>query len=185
MAEKISNALLEKVVDFSSGDISASVMDCAKSLNLKGTTLASWQRNFKQGKWPLDYKRTADGTPLNPDLTTQFVNAFSFGGHASKILKKLVTPKCLHNKYCFAKQHKILKRLFKKYPNINFWLHVDFGEPRDDILLFLGKAEPQLRKKYLDFSASDDYTPFEYTFTPPPSTTPSRKRIKTIWDYYD
>ena len=74
--------------------------------------------------------------------------------------------------------------MFKKYPNIDFWLHVDFGEPRDDMLLFLGKGEETIKKKYLDFSASDNYTPFEYNYTETPSPKP-KKRLKTIWDYYE
>ena len=31
---------------------------------------------------------------------------------------------------------KVLKNIFKKYPNLDFWLTVDFGEPKDDILLY-------------------------------------------------
>lgn len=184
MPQKISNQLLRKIVDFGSDDISLSTSDCADSLGIKATTLSAWHRNFKTGKWSPDYSRTEDGEPLNAVLVEEFKHAFSFSGSASRILKKLVTPKCLRNRSCFAKQHKILKRLFKKYPSVAFWLHVDFGDPRDDILLFIGNAEFQLKKKYMDFHATDGYTPFEYSFTPSTDNPPKKKAPKTIWDFY-
>ena len=184
MAQKISNDLLVKIIEFGAANTGSSLPDCAKSLDLNGVTLSSWHRNFKTGKWPLDYAKTADKQSLTPALATQFIEVFSFSGAANKILKRLVAPKCLKNKYCFAKQHKILKRLFKKYPNVDFWLSAHFGEPRDDILLFLGKGEHQLQKKYLDFHATDDYTPFEYTYTSPAVTEKRDVKPKTLWDYY-
>tara|TARA_R110000803_G_scaffold96975_1_gene165112 strand:- start:149 stop:706 length:558 start_codon:yes stop_codon:yes gene_type:complete len=185
MSTKISNELLKNIVDFSSKDISFSISDCADSLNIKAATLSTWHRNFKTGKWPSDYSRTEDGKPLDSVLVEEFKRSFSFSGSASRILKKLVTPKCLRNRSCFAKQHKILKRLFKKYPSVAFWLHVDFGEPREDILLFIGNAEFQLKKKYMDFSAVDTYTPFEYQYTRPPAGPTPKKSPKTIWDFYE
>lgn len=184
MALKISNDLLREVILLHDQDISLSLTDCSSSLGVKTPTLSSWHRNVKSGKWKAGYSRTEDGKPLDSDIIQKFKECFVFGGHANKILKKLVTPKCLHNKYCFAKQHKILRRLFKKYPNIDFWRHVDFGEPRDDILLFLGKGEETIKKKYLDFSASDDYTPFKYEYTETSTPKPT-KPPKTIWDYYE
>ena len=184
MAQKISNTLLLRAIGLCENDVSLSVGDCAAKLSLKTSTLSSWHRNLKSGKWEAGYSRTEDGEPLVLEVVKKFSQCFVFGGQASRILKKLITPKCLHNKACFAKQHKILRRLFKKYPDINFWLHVDFGRPRDDMLLFLGKGEETIKKKYLDFSAPDTYTPFEYTYTPPPSERPP-KRIKTLWDYYE
>ena len=184
MSLKISNSLLRRVVDLHSADISISFSECAKEIDIKSTTLSSWHRNIKSAKWTVGYSRTADGEPLKEDLVKKFSSCFVFGGKANKILKKLITPKCLHNKACFAKQHKILRRMFKKYPDINFWLHVDFGEPRDDMLLFLGKGEATIKKKYLDFSASDDYTPFEYKYTETSAPKPT-KSPKTIWDYYE
>ena len=184
MPKKISNALLETVISLHESDISISVTECASKVGVKTPTLSAWHRNLKFGKWKAGYARTEDGEALQGDLVEKFASCFVFGGHANKILKKLITPKCLHNKACFAKQHKILRRLFKKYPNIDFWLHVDFGNPRDDMLLFLGKGEQTIKKKYIDFFASDDYTPFEYNHTAPPLPT-KEKRIKTLWDYYE
>ena len=184
MSLKISNSILKKVIDLHSADISVSVTECAKEIGIKSSTLSSWHRNVKSGKWKEGYTRTEDSQPLEKDALEKFSQCFVFGGKANKILKKLITPKCLHNKACFAKQHKLLRRLFKKYPSIDFWLHVDFGDPRDDMLLFLGKGEETIKKKYLDFSASDDYTPFEYSYKGKPPTKPT-KRVKNLWDYYE
>ena len=184
MPLKISNSVLSEIILLHAADISLSFTECAKKIGLKASTLSAWHRNAKSGRWKEGYSRTEDGKGLNKDLLEQFTSCFVFGGHANKILKKLISPKCLHNKACFAKQHTLLRRLFKKYPNIDFWLHVGFGDKRDDMLLFLGKGEETIRKKYLDFSASDDYTPFEYNHTA--SAPPTKeKRIKTIWDYYE
>lgn len=184
MSEKISNRLLEGITEFANQDISLSLSDCAEKLGLKAATLSTWHRNFKSGKWLPGYEKTEDSEPLRVDLVEAFVGSFAFSGSASRILRKLVTPKCLTNRACFAKQHKILKRLFKKYPSVAFWLYVDFGDPRDDILLFIGKAEFQLHKKYMDFSAVDAYAPFEYTYTPLADNPPKKKAPKTIWDFY-
>ena len=184
MPIKISNTVLETILGWHEADISLSMTECAKKLGLKTPTLSSWHRNLKSGKWKAGYARTEDGEALKKDLVEKFGACFVFGSHANKILKKLIAPKCLHNPACFAKQHKILRRLFKKYPNIDFWLHVDFGKPRDDMLLFLGKGESTIKKKYIDFSASDDYTPFEYNHSAPSPPT-KEKRIKTLWDYYE
>jgi hypothetical protein len=184
MSKKISNQLLRQIVAFSSKDISLSISDCADYLGVKAPTLSTWHRNFKTGKWSSDYSRTEDGEALDPSLVEEFTSAFAFSGSASRILKKLVSPKCLRNRSCFSKQHKILKRLFKKYPSVPFWLYVNFGEPRDDILLFIGNAEFQLKKKYLDFRAIDTYTPFVYNYTP--ADKPKQKNPpKTIWDFYE
>lgn len=185
MSQKISNHLLADVIECSNQDISLSLMDCAEKLGLKGATLSTWHRNFKSGKWLHGYNKTEDDEPLKEEIVNDFKNSFAFSGSASRILRRLVTSKCLTNRACFAKQHKILKRLFKKYPSVNFWLHVDFGDPRDDILLFIGDAEFQLKKKYMDFNAVDSYTPFEYNHTPITINTPQRKSPKTIWDFYE
>ncbi len=184
MSLKISNTLLKEVILLHDKDISISITECAKKVGVKTPTLSAWHRNLKSGKWKGGYSRTENNEPLDSDLVKKFSACFIFGGHANKILKKLITPKCLHNKFCFAKQHKILRRLFKKYPNIDFWRHVDFGEPRDDILLFLGNGEETIKKKYLDFSASDDYTPFQYKYIETTTSKPT-KPPKTIWDYYE
>jgi len=185
MSVKISNDILRKAIQFNEKDISSSIKDFAESADLKASTLSAWHRKLKKGEWPPNYSKTADGEPLEPELVEKFVNAFSFSGSSSRILKRLVTAKCLNNKYCFAKQHKILKRMFKKYPNVHFWLKADFGEPRDDILLFLGKAESGLKKKYIDFKAKDTYTSFNYTYEPTESTNPKPKKKRSFWDYYE
>ena len=185
MAQKISNDLLSKIAAFSNSDPAASMADCATSLGLKAPTLYNWYRNLKSGKWPSDYAKTDDGTPLEPDIVKSFVQSFSFSHYSSKILKKLVCQKCLKNKYCFAKQHKILKRLFGRYPNVDFWLHVDLGDPREDILLWLGKGEPRIRQKFLDFTAKDSYTPFVYDYQPSGRTRRRPKKRGTPWDFYD
>jgi hypothetical protein len=183
MSKKISNSLLEEILRLGNQDLSLSLNDCSDHVGVKGTTLSTWHRNLKSGKWSSGYEKTEDGEPLIEDLVEKFKKSFAFSGSASKILRRLVTKKCLNNRSCFAKQHKILKRLFKKYPSVSFWLHVDFGDPRDDILLFIGKAEFQLKKKYLDFHAVDEYTPFTYDYTK--EDKPKKdKPPKTIWDFY-
>jgi len=184
MAKKISNSLLRKIISFSLSDTSASFSDCAKFLSINTGTLSSWHRKFKNLDWPKDYAKTEDKIPLDPKLVDEFVSCFVYSGHISKILKRLVVGKCLRNAACFRKQNKILKRLLKKYPNLDFWLNMDFGEPREDILLFTGKWDKHLKKKYLDFSTVDAYTPFEYKFkAQPPSGRPRRPR--SVWEYYD
>jgi len=184
MPQKISNHLLADVIEVAQRDISLSLADCAKELGIKSSTLSTWHRNLKSGKWLNGYNKTEDLEPLKNELVDAFKSCFAFSGSASRILRKLVTAKCLNNRSCFAKQHKILKRLFKKYPSVDFWLHVDFGDPRDDILLFIGNAEFQLKKKYMDFNAVDAYTPFEYNHTPPNINPLRIKSPKTIWDFY-
>ena len=114
MSQKISNHLLTDVIEFANQDISLSLADCAKELGLKGATLSTWHRNLKSGKWLNGYNKTEDSEPLKAELVEAFKACFTFSGSASKILRKLVTAKCLNNRSCFAKQHKILKRLFKK-----------------------------------------------------------------------
>lgn len=184
MSQKISNDILIKAIAFSQKDISLSLLDFAETINVKGSTFSSWHRKLKSGEWPSNYSKTEDGVPLNSELVLEFSNCFRFSGSSPRILRKLVNTKCLNNSACFKKQHNILKRLFLKYPNVNFWLYADFGEPRDDLLLFTGKAEHQLKKKYMDFHASDNYTPFSYKYTPPSNPSPTKKTPKKIWDYY-
>lgn len=185
MSQKISNDILRKAIEFSDKDIGLSLLEFADTVGVKGSTLSSWHRNLKSGKWPPTYSRTEDDQPLDADLVEKFAKAFIFSGSSSRILKRLVLPKCLIHKSCFAKQHKILKKLFYKYPNVNFWLYTDFGERREDILLFTGKAEYKLKKKYIDFSASDNYTPFSYKYTPLKQEPKKKKGPKRIWDFYE
>ena len=185
MSQKISNHILLKAIEFSEKDISLSLLDFADTIGIKGSTFSSWHRKLKSGNWPSNYSRTEDGEPLRPELVEKFSNAFLFSGSSPRILKKLVSPKCLRNRACFAKQHKVLKKLFHKYPDVNFWLYTDFGEPRDDILLFTGKAEYQLKKKYRDFHASDNYIPFRYKYIPLDQQPIKKKAPKKIWDFYE
>jgi len=184
MSQKISNDILIKAISFSEKDISLSLLDFAETTDIKGSTFSSWHRKLKSGEWASNYSKTEDGVPLNPELVIKFSNCFRFSGSSPRILKRLVNTKCLNNRACFKKQHTVLKRLFLKYPNVNFWLYADFGEPRDDLLFFIGKAEYQLKKKYRDFHASDNYTPFSYNYTPQPDNSPKKKNPKKIWDYY-
>lgn len=181
--QKISNQILIDMLGCSKQDPSLSIKDCSKKLGYNHTTVYNWYRNLKSGKWEAGYSKTEDSEPLNESVVDDFVNSFSFSQNSSKILKKLVTKKCLTNSYCYAKQFKILKRLFKKYPNIDFWLNVDFGEPKDDILLYIGKAEQNLHKKFIDFTAKDGYTKFNYDYKPK-KREPRDKKKKNIWDYY-
>lgn len=183
MAQKISNNLLKRVISHCEKDISLSIGECAQLVGLKGPTLTSWRSNLRSGKWNSSYSRTADGKPLDQKIIDKFLGCFVFGENASKILKRLVTVKCLNDPYCIGKQRKILKRLVKKYPNINFWLFANLGDPRDDMLLFLGKGESSLKKKYIDFSTELSYTQYKKTnVTSPP---PSPQRRHNLWDYYD
>ena len=183
MSQKISSSIIKEIIELGEADLSLSLNDCSDKLGVKGSTISTWQRNLKSGKWTAGYEKTEDGEPLAENLVEKFKKSFAFSRSSSKILRRLVTKKCLNNRSCFAKQHKILKRLFKKYPSVPFWLHVDFGDPRDDILLFIGKAEFQLKKKYIDFNAVDEYTPFTYNYTK--EDKPKKDKLpKTIWDFY-
>ena len=184
MAEKISNHLLRKAIAFSEKDISLSLVDFAETIDVKGSTFSSWHRKLKSGEWAPNYSKTEDGVALDPELVEKFTCSFIFSASSPRILKRLVNSKCLKNRSCFAKQHKVLKKLFLKYPDVNFWLYADFGEPRDDILFFTGKAEYQLKKKYVDFHASDKYTPFSYKYSPLLDNSPKKKIPKKIWDFY-
>lgn len=181
--QKISNDLLLQVIEFSKKNISLSLRDCAKKLEIKPTTLHNWRNNFKKKKWPKNYSKTQNKEPLKEEIVEDFINCFGFSLNAASILKKMVSKKCLYDKHCYMKQHKILKRLFEKYPNIDFWLNVDFGDPKDDILFHIGKNEQNLHKKYLDFTREDSYTKFTYKYKPE-DNIPKTKSKKNLWDYY-
>lgn len=181
--QKISNSFLTSAIEVSVRNPSYSLKDCAEELKCKSTTLYNWYRNLKTGKWPKNYSKTEDQIPLDEKIVDKFISSFAFSQNSAKILKKMVTKKCLSNSFCYAKQHKILKRLFKKYPNIDFWLHVDFGEARDDILFYIGKNEQNLHRKYLDFTNKDVYTEFKYEYKPE-EASPKTKKRKNLWDFY-
>ena len=184
MSSKISNSVLRQIIALHSSDISIAISECALKINIPSATLSSWHNKVKIGKWKTGYTKTEDKEPLLEDNIEKFKNCFGLSGKANKILKKLLTSKTFHSKNFFEKQHVYLRRLVKKYPDINFWLYVDFGNPIDDLVMFFGKGDALIKKKYIDFSASDSYTPFEYSFT---ETSPqaSEKRVKTLWDYYE
>lgn len=181
--QKISNNFLLKIIEIAKNNISLSVRECAEKIDFKATTLYNWHSNLKKGKWPKNYSKTEDKMALEEEIVNQFISCFAFSNSSSRILRRMVSKKCLQDKYCYAKQHKILKRLFEKYPNINFWLNVDFGDPRDDILFYIGKNEQNLHKKYLDFTKEDSYTEFEYKYKPE-ENTPKTKTKKNLWDFY-
>ena len=181
--QKISNTLLLDIVEISEQNKSFSLKECAEHGGYKSNTVSNWYYNFKKGKWAKDYNKTEDGIALSPETVDKFINCFEFSSNMFKILKKLVNKKCLRDKFCIGKQSKILKKIFKEYPNIDFWLHVDFGEPRDDILFFLGKNKQNLDKKYIDFTAKDSYTKFDYKYKPE-NKPPRKKKKKNLWDFY-
>lgn len=182
MSKKISNKLLKDIVALCEKDISLSISECAQLVGMKGPTLTAWRSNLRTKKWGPNYSKTEDGELLDPALVEKFINSFVFGENASKILKRLVLPKCLNDPICIGKQRKLLKRLVKKYPNINFWLYANLGEPREDMLLFLGKGEKALKKKYIDFSTTLSYTQYKrINVTSPPSSSKARNNP---WDYY-
>lgn len=181
--EKISNNLLLEIIKISSSNPSYSLKDCCIELSYTPTTVYNWYKSLKEGKWPKNYHKTEDGEDLTPQIVDDFINGFSFSQNSSKILKRLVTKKCLLNSHCYGKQQKILKRLFKKYPNIDFWLTVDFGELKDDILFYIGKNEQNLDKKYIDFTSKDCYTKFEYNYKPE-ENTPRPVKKRNVWDFY-
>lgn len=183
MSEKISNSILLKISELCRKDISLSINECGDLVGISGATLSRWRRNLRTGKWKSGYLKTSDGKSLTQHSIDLFDKSFVFGENCSKILSRLVTPKCLNNRECLNKQRKILKRLVKKYPNINFWLYAAFGEPRDDMLLFTGKGEATIKQKYVDFSVEYSYNQYKKTGVKP--LPPLPKRIKTTWDYYD
>jgi len=181
--EKISNALLRNIINISQPNPSYSLKDCCLKAGYKSTTLYNWYRNLKEGKWQAGYSKTHDGTPLSEDVIHDFLKCFVFSHNAQKILKRLVNPKCLKDKYCYAKQLKVLKNIFSKYPNVNFWLYANLGEPKDEVLFYIGKNESNLKKKYVDFSAKDDYTKVEYKYQPEERASQIKVK-KNLWDYY-
>lgn len=180
---KISNKIIQSITDLSKSNPSLSIKDCCQKLGYKHTTIYNWHKNFKDKKWKAGYSKTEDGEPIDEVLVYDFIHCFSFSQNSAKILKKLVVQKCLYNSSCYAKESNFLKSLFKKYPNINFWLNVDFGPPKDTILFFKGKAEQNLHKKYIDFTAKDQYTKFEYKHEPI-ENKPREKKKKNLWDFY-
>ena len=108
---------------------------------------------------------------------------FCFTENATKILKKLVSKNILLNKQLYIQQMKFLKSVYKKYPNVDFWFNVDFGEKRDSILYYIGKNEKYIHEKYLDFNRKDCYTKFEYNYKPE-KIEPKEKKKRSIWDHY-
>ena len=183
--QKISNKLLLSIIELASKDASFSLKDCCKKLAYKHTTLYNWHRNLESEKWGAGYSKTEDGEPLEKETIEKFLNCFVFSNHASKILKRLLNGQCLKDRYCYAKQFKVLKSAFSKYPSVNFWLYANIGEPKDEILFYLGKNESILKKKYIDFHTEDDYTKCEYKYKEPePNQKPFAKKKKSLWDYY-
>ena len=182
--EKISNNLLSKIIDASSSNPSYSLKDCCLSLGYKHSTLYAWYRNLKSKKWASGYSKTNDGIPLDSNVIDRFLNCFEFSNNAPKILKRLLTDKCLKNRHCYAKQFKVLKNIFSKYPSVNFWLHAKLGDKKDEFLFYLGKNELDLKQKYIDFHAKDEYIKCEYNYKPS-KRTPKQKKKKNLWDYYE
>ena len=70
--QKISNDLLLQVIEFSKKNISLSLRDCAKKLEIKPTTLHNWRNNFKKKKWPKNYSKTQDKEPLKEEIVEEF-----------------------------------------------------------------------------------------------------------------
>ncbi len=181
--EKISNKILESIIHFAESNLSYSLQDCCDKLNFKYSTVYNWQKNLKSKKWKHGYDKTQDEKPLSEKIINQFLGCFQFSKNSSKILKKLLTNKCLNNKHCYIKQLKVLKNIFKKYSDVNFWLYCNLGEPKDEMLFYLGKNEDMLKKKYIDFTAKDEYIKFKQDYKPKPKKkAPKTKR--NIWDYY-
>ena len=180
---KISNHILKEIVSASKEDPSLSLADCCETLGLNHPTVYGWQKKFKDKSWPKDYKKTEDGIALLPDNVDNFISCCTFSSKIPKILKKFADKKLLMNKYSFAKQAKILKNLFKKYPDVNFWLYCDFGEPRGDMFYYTGKGEKLLKKKFLDFNAKEEYTKITFNYKPE-KIPPKKKKKKNLWDFY-
>lgn len=181
---KISNDLLKEISCFAQQNPSFSLKDCCIKLGYMQSTVYNWYTKLKKKTWNAGYSRTEDKQPLSEEVIDDFVNAFAFTDNSRKILKRLVSAKCLQDKYCYSKQMKVLKNIYKKYPNLDFWLNVDFGEPKDDILFYIGKNEKYIHEKYLDFTKKDSYTKFEYNYKPEQKQPPKQKKKKNIWDFY-
>ena len=185
MARKISNDLLKEVIAFCDGSGTNSLTVCAKKAGLKAPTLTAWHANLKSEKWPPGYSKTSDNQPLCADTISSFLDCFAFVGIINKILKRLLSNKCLHNKFCFANQHKILGRLLKKYPDTNFWLYADFGGKVDNLLFLLGKNEPVLRKKYVDFSRTEADPSIIYITHASPVDSVPHPAPRNPWEFYE
>ena len=185
MARKISDDLLKEVIAFCDGTGTNSLTACAKKAGLKAPTLTAWHANLKSGKWAAGYSKTSDEQPLCADTIAAFLDCFAFVGIINKILKRLLSNKCLHNKFCFANQNKILGRLLKKYPDTNFWLYADFGEPVDNLLFLLGKNEPALRKKYVDFRRTEADPSIIYITHAYPVAHIHPRMPRNPWEFYE
>jgi len=180
---KISNNLLNEITDLAKQNPSFSLKDCCLKLGYSQSTVYNWYTKLKKSIWQSGYSKTEDQQPLSQEVVDNFVHAFVFTDNSRKILKRLVSAKCLKDKHCYSKQMKVLKNIFTKYPNLDFWLTVDFGEPKDDILFYIGKNEKYIDQKYLDFTREDEYTKFEYSYKPE-NKQPRDKKKKNIWDFY-
>jgi len=182
--EKISNSLLVKITEVSASNPSYSLKDCCLKLDRKPATLYSWYRNLRSQKWGAGYSKTSDNLPLQSDVIDKFLDCFEFSSNAPKILKRLLTDKCLKNRHCYAKQFKVLKNAFSKYPSVSFWMYAKLGDKKDEFLFYLGKNELDLKQKYIDFHAQDDYIKFEYDHKPS-KKEPKKKKKRNLWDYYE
>ena len=180
---KISNKFLYDCAKITAENPSYSLKDCCKSLGYSESTSYGWYKKLKDGTWSEGYSKTEDQNPLSQDAISKFLNCFVFTENATKILKKLVSKNILLNKQLYIQQMKFLKGVYKKYPNVDFWLNVDFGEKRDSILYYIGKNEKYIHEKYLDFNRKDCYTKFEYNYKPE-KIEPKEKKKRSIWDHY-
>ena len=88
---KISNALLQEIIEFAKQNPSFSLKDCCKKLDYSQSTVYNWYTKLKKGTWKSGYSKT-DQEPLSEEIINNFINAFTFTDSAKKILKKISQP---------------------------------------------------------------------------------------------
>lgn len=74
--------------------------------------------------------------------------------HSEKkeIIQRLVTIPAKQKRPFWAKEMKFLNDFIEKYPNLNFWKVVSFGNKIESLLLLKGEfGEKELKRKYLEF----------------------------------
>ena len=73
-------------------------------------------------------------------------------GDKKRIIERLVNIPSKGKRPFWAREMKFLKDFMAKYPSLEFWQKVSFGEKLDTLLLLKGEyGEASVKKKYLEF----------------------------------
>ena len=74
-------------------------------------------------------------------------------GDKKKIIERLVDIPQKGKRPFWAREMKFLKDFMEKYPSLEFWQKVTFGEKLESLLLLKGEfGEAKIKKKYLEFN---------------------------------